>query len=125
MRLRAPETTATTVALDLSQFSRCLRVRNRRWQARDGFRLPLDHLGICRCVALGNQLLDDLDRALDLLGSHRLDPAGVLEFQLFRDEHGADLQVARRALPPNPLEHLAPTARRYLANAVMARSSRL
>src|SRR5262249_9776153 len=25
-----------------------------------------------------------------------------------RDEHRADLQVARRALPPNPLEHLAP-----------------
>src|SRR5262249_45946919 len=38
----------------------------------------------------------------------RLYAAGMLEFQLFRDEHGADLQVARRALPPNPLEHLAP-----------------
>src|SRR5262245_64656795 len=29
---------------------------------------------------------------------HRLDATGMLEFQLFRDEHGADLQVARRAL---------------------------
>src|SRR5262249_10273140 len=35
-----------------------------RRQARDHFRFPFDHLGICRCVALGNQLLDDLDPAL-------------------------------------------------------------
>src|SRR5262249_4945227 len=35
-----------------------------RRQARDDFRFPFNHLGICRCVALGDQLLDDLDPAL-------------------------------------------------------------
>jgi integrase len=51
-----------------------------RRQARDDFRFPLDHLGICRRIALRNQLLDDLDRALNLLVRHRLDAAGMLEF---------------------------------------------
>src|SRR5262249_33482673 len=32
----------------------------------------------------------------------------MLEFQLFRDEHGADLQIRSRRLAPHPLEHLAP-----------------
>src|SRR5262249_16230911 len=41
MRLRALETTTTTTALVLGQFSRCLRARNRRWQAWDAFRFPL------------------------------------------------------------------------------------
>src|SRR5262245_8614837 len=32
----------------------------------------------------------------------------MLQLHLPRHQHCADLQVARRALPPNPLEHLAP-----------------
>jgi hypothetical protein len=66
------------------------------------------NLGARARIPLGNKLFYDLNRPLDLLVGHRLNAAGMLEFQLFRDEHGADLQVARRALPPNPLEHLAP-----------------
>jgi hypothetical protein len=52
----------------------------------------------------------------------------MLEFQLFRDEHGADLQVARRALPPNPLEHLSPMLlpilRQIEQKALVERSAR-
>src|SRR5262249_41980836 len=59
-----------------------------RRQARDDFRFPLNHLGIRR-VALGNQLLDDLDPALDLLICHRLDAAGMLQLHLPRHEQGA------------------------------------
>src|SRR5215475_11457450 len=32
----------------------------------------------------------------------------MLQLHLPRHQQSADLQVARRALPPNPLEHLAP-----------------
>src|SRR5262244_2834700 len=52
----------------------------------------------------------------------------MLHFQLFRDEHGADLQVARRALPPNPLEHLPPmllpVLRQIEQKALVERSAR-
>src|SRR5262247_1754843 len=52
----------------------------------------------------------------------------MLEFQLFRDEHGADLQVARRALPPHPLEHLSPmllpVLRQIEQKALVERSAR-
>src|SRR5262245_51163169 len=68
---------------------------NWRRQARDDFHFPFDHLGICPGIALGNQLLDHLEGPLELLVGHGLHTTGVLEFQLFRDEHGADLQVAR------------------------------
>src|SRR5262249_15737872 len=61
-----------------------------RRQARHRF--PLYHLGICPCFPLGDHLLDNLNSAFDLLVGHGLDTAGMLEFQLFRDEHGADLQ---------------------------------
>src|SRR5262245_44891815 len=95
---------------------------NWRRQARD--RLPLDYLGIGR-IALRNQRLNHLDRALDLLIGHRLNAAGMLHFQLFRDEHGADLQVA---LPPHPLEHLAPmllpVLRQIEQKALVERSAR-
>src|SRR5262245_27352550 len=52
----------------------------------------------------------------------------MLEFQLFRDEHGADLQVARRALPPHPLENLPPmllpVLRQIEQKALVERSAR-
>ena len=99
-----------------------------RRQARDDFRFPLNHLGIRARVPLRDHRLDELDGALDLLITHRLYAAGMLEFQLFRDEHGADLQVARRALPPNPLEHLAPmllpVLRQIEQKALVERSAR-
>ena len=50
---------------------------NWRRQARD--RLPLDYLGIRGRIALRNQRLNHLDRALDLLISHRLNAAGRLD----------------------------------------------
>src|SRR5262249_3420310 len=62
---------------------------NWRRQARDRF--PLDYLGIRRRVPLGNHLFDDLDAALDLLGAHRLDAAGMLQLHLPRHQQGADL----------------------------------
>src|SRR5215472_15910334 len=101
---------------------------NRRRQARDDFRFPLNHLGIRRRIPLRDHLLDELDGLLELLIRHRLDAVGMLEFQLFRDEHGADLQVARRALPPNPLEHLSPMLlpilRQIEQKALLERSAR-
>src|SRR5262249_32633978 len=69
---------------------------NWRRQARDRF--PLDYLGIRRRVPLGNHLFDDLDAALDLLGAHRLDPAGMLQLHLPRHQQGAYLHVGRRLL---------------------------
>src|SRR5262249_46879833 len=64
-----------------------------RRQARDDFRFPSNHLGICRCVALGDHLLDELDRALDLLRRHVLDRIAVLDFHLPRHQQGAYLHV--------------------------------
>src|SRR5262249_45979618 len=99
-----------------------------RRQARDDFRFTLNHLGIRASVPLRDHRLDELDGALDLLITHRLYAAGMLDFQLFRDEHGAALQVARRALPPNPLEHLAPmllpVLRQIEQKALVERSAR-
>src|SRR5262245_26551747 len=57
-----------------------------------------------------------------------LTPPECSNFQLFRDEHGADLQVARRALPPHPLEHFAPmllpVLRQIEQKALVERSAR-
>ena len=57
---------------------------NWRRQARDDFRFPLNHLGIRRRIALRNHLLDEFNALLELLIAHRLDAAGMLEFQLCR-----------------------------------------
>jgi len=56
-----------------------------------------------RCASI--PLISSIDRSICI--GHRFD-AAMLEFQLFRNEHCADLQVTSRALPPKPLEHLAP-----------------
>jgi len=53
-----------------------------RRQARDNFRFPLNHLGICRSFTLGKLLFDVLDRALDLFGRHVLDRIAVLDLVL-------------------------------------------
>src|SRR5262249_6130932 len=52
-----------------------------RRQARDDFRFPFDHLGIRGCLALRQYLLDDLDRALNLIVGHCFDAA--YEFSIF------------------------------------------
>jgi len=95
----------------------------RRQNLVDDLDRPLDLL-----VAHRLDRIAYLDTALDLLVRHFLDRIAVLEFQLFRDEHGADLQVARRALPPNPLEHLAPmllpVLRQIEQKALVERSAR-
>src|SRR5262245_43836958 len=70
--------------------------RCRRRQARHRF--PLYHLGICLGLTLRQYLLYQLDTALDLLGSHRLDAAGLLDLHLARHQKRADLQVCRGVL---------------------------
>src|SRR5262245_33584669 len=72
---------------------------NWRRQARDRF--PLDYLGIRRRVPLGNHLFDGLDAALDLLGAHRLDAAGMLQLHLPRHQQGADLHVGSGLMFPH------------------------
>src|SRR5262245_8225737 len=72
---------------------------NWRRQARDRF--PLDYLGIRRRVPLGNHLFDDLDAALDLLGAHRLDAAGMLQLHLPRHQQGAYLHVGSGLIFPH------------------------
>src|SRR5262249_51170388 len=67
-----------------------------RRQARDHFRFPFNHLGIRGCLALRQYLLDDLDRALDLLVGHRFYPSAALVLPLARHQKRADLQVCRR-----------------------------
>src|SRR5262249_18591949 len=79
---------------------------NWRRQARDRF--PLDYLGIRRRVPLGNHLFDDLDAALDLLGAHRLDPAGMLQLHLPRHQQGAYLEIRRRLIPCDSRDHFRP-----------------
>src|SRR5262249_27678538 len=70
--------------------------RCRRRQARRRF--PLYHLGICRRIPLGDHLLNQLNTALDLLGCHRSDAAGMLQLHLPRHQQGAYLHVGRRLL---------------------------
>src|SRR5262249_33974782 len=70
-----------------------------RRQARDDFRFPLDHLGAGGCIALGNQLFEDFNGALQLLVRHRFDAAGMLQLHLPRHQQGAYLHVGSRILP--------------------------
>src|SRR5262249_45249801 len=56
--------------------------RCRRRQARHRF--PLYHLGICLGLTLRQHLLNQLDRALDLLVAHRLDTPAVVRRHLPR-----------------------------------------
>src|SRR5262245_59220527 len=100
--------------------------RCRRRQARHRF--PLYHLGICLGLTLRQHLHDKLDTALNLLGRHRLDPAGMLQLHLPGHQHCADLQIRRRRLAPHPLEHVAPmllpVLRQIEQKALVERSAR-
>src|SRR5262249_46650028 len=78
-----------------------------RRQARDDFRFPLNHLGIRR-VALGNQLLDELDRALDLLGRHVLDHIAMLDLVFAGHQQSEDLEIGRRLRPAHLRNRLLP-----------------
>src|SRR5215470_2679422 len=51
---------------------------------QDRLRNPLDNLGICPSFPLGELLSDVLDRALNLVGGHRLDAARVFDLHLAR-----------------------------------------
>src|SRR5262249_50300614 len=74
---------------------------NWRRQARDNFRFPLNHLGGCSSVPLGELFLDELNRPLDLLRRHLLDRVGMLQLHLPRHQMRADLQVCRGVLLPH------------------------
>src|SRR5262245_39151841 len=57
-------------------------VRSVRWRREGWHRLghPLDNLGICRSIPLRDHLLNQLNRAFDLLGCHLLERIAVLDF---------------------------------------------
>jgi Tripartite tricarboxylate transporter family receptor len=75
-----------------------------RRQARDDFRFPLNHLGIRSRVALRDQLLDHLDRALDLLVAHSLDAPAVLDLRLARHEQRKYFEVHARLVTSDLLD---------------------
>jgi hypothetical protein len=58
-------------------------------------------------VALRNHILNQFNRALQLLVRQVLDRIAVLDLHLARHQHRADFQIRSRRFPPNPLEHLA------------------
>src|SRR5262249_13647617 len=91
----------------LTPFSRCLRVRNWRWQARGGFRLPLYHLGIITGTRR-KHLLDRLDRSIELLVGELANILAVLDFQLLRHQQRTNLHVRGRLIPRHSLNYLPP-----------------
>src|SRR5262245_4451172 len=96
VRSHNPSRKATVGSVAPSHLAPCLT----RWR-REGWhrlRFPFDHLGICRCIALRDQFLNQLNRALDLLVAHRLDAAGMLQLHLPRHQQGAYLHVRRGLL---------------------------
>jgi hypothetical protein len=72
------------------------------------FRFPLDHLGTRPGFPLGQHLLYQFDPALNLLVSHRLDPAGMLDLHLTRDKVPENLHITERAVLPTFLNRLPP-----------------
>jgi len=107
--------------------SRSLRAPCRRRQAWDDFCLPLNHFRRVVRPDIKHRP-DRSDSLLDLFVTHGLNPSRMLDFHFPRHQHCADLQVARRALPPNPLEHLAPmllpVLRQIEQKALVERSAR-
>src|SRR5262249_61787627 len=63
-----------------------------RRQARDDFRVPVNHLGIRGCLALRKYFLYQLDTALDLLVGHLLNA--------LRQNEGKSSVVSWRSPPP-------------------------
>src|SRR6516165_212498 len=75
--------------------SRCLRGPCGRRQARDDFRLPLDHF--CRFAGLRrHQCFYRRNRVLYLLVRHGFNPARMLQLHLPRHQERANLHVGRR-----------------------------
>src|SRR5262245_8379072 len=82
VRSHNPSRKATVGSVAPSHLAPCLT----RWR-REGWhrlRFPLDYLGIRLRVALRDQLLYQLDGALDLLVAHRLDAPAVVQRHLPR-----------------------------------------
>src|SRR6516164_4451594 len=74
------------------------RGRPGRRQARDDFRLALDHLGTLPSLLRRHPCLYRRNRVLYLLVRHGFNPAGMLQLHLPRHEQGANLHVGRRLL---------------------------
>src|SRR5262249_24785115 len=70
----------------------------------------LDYLGVFACIALGNEILNDLNCPFYLLRRHRLDAAGMLDLHLARNQKRTDFHIGRRLL----LTHLCNRGRPVL-----------
>src|SRR5262249_22220054 len=81
-----------------------------RRQARDDFRFPLNHLGICPSFPLGKLLFDVFDRALDLLVGHVLDRIAMLDLVFAGHQQDKQFQKYRRLVPHHLLYRLAAAA---------------
>src|SRR5262249_8457645 len=67
----------------------------------DRFSSALDYLGICRRIALGDHLLNDLYALLDLLGCHLPPAAGILQLHLPRHQQRAYRHVGSGLMFPH------------------------
>src|SRR5262245_34139637 len=87
-------------------------VRSVRWRREGWHRLghPLDNLGICRSIALRDHLLNELNRAFDLLRCHLLDRIAVLDFHFPGHQRDKQFQKYRRVVPHHLLYRLAAAA---------------
>src|SRR5262249_29209199 len=79
---------------------------NWRRQARD--RLPLDNLGICCRVPLGDHLLNQLDPTFELLVRQLFERVPVLDLVLARHQQSEDLEIRRRLRPAHLRNSLLP-----------------
>src|SRR6516165_6234958 len=105
LRVNNPSRKATVGSVAPSHLAPCLT----RWRREGWHRLgrAVYHLGIGCCVALGNHLFYELDRALDLLVAHRLDAAGMLQLHLPRHQQDKQFQKYRRLVPHHLIYRLA------------------
>src|SRR5262249_41600590 len=72
------------------------------------FRYPFHHLRIRGRLPLRHHLLDELDRALDLLRRHVLDRIAMLDLMLARHQQSEDLEIRRRLRPAHLRNRLLP-----------------
>src|SRR5262249_5010127 len=72
------------------------------------FRYPFHHLRIRGRLPLRHHLLDELDRALDLLRRHVLDRIAMLDLVLARHQQSEDLEICRRLRPAHLRNGLLP-----------------
>src|SRR5262245_50700771 len=94
LRVNNPSHKSTVGSVAPSHLAPCLT----RWRREGWHRLGhvVYHLGICRCIALGDQLLNQLDGLLDLLVAHSLDAPAVLELRLARHQQRKYFEVHAR-----------------------------